>query len=357
MCYSQIASVQIKVHMRTISKNEKHPLAAKECLNAPIPFQVGTCFIQIVNDVVGMFFWLHGPGLLVWNWRSGEMLVVCHPLGGLGALPLAHLPPHLQQFRSGFDLPPGAWDFAFLSDRAFLLTSTDGNGSIELFTFGPERFEVAPPRHVVTLRLPEAKEGHAIGNFSTHSSPFLGGPITEDVPFTASQDDRIHVMTLTYGERQQRFHLFVKNSFLLSLISDKKKTLEWEDWGHAHTRFFEHNVQFQWLRYVHGQRVILPPVLPSPDSKESMMFVLDFHVLPKRLHDPAHDLPRPEHSYGWGHHVSLEPSIVEAGPLFKRDVISTLPYSVSHRRGDLRYTGFMIDDQRIIGMKVRPQAL
>ncbi|EKM51060.1 uncharacterized protein PHACADRAFT_103833 [Phanerochaete carnosa HHB-10118-sp] len=346
-------SVQIKVHIRTISKNQKHPLAAKECLTAPIPFQVGTCFIQIVGDVVGMFFWLHGPGLLVWNWRSGEMLVVCYPLGGFGALPLAHLPPHMQQFRSGFDLPPGAWDFAFLSNRAFFLTSTNGSGAIELFTFGPESVQASPPKHVATLRLPEVKEGRAIGNFSTHSSPFLGVEMTDDVPFTASQEDRVHVMTLTYGERQQRFHLFVKNSFLLSLISDTKKTLDWKDWGPKNTRFFEHNVQFQWLRYVHGQRVILPPVLPTAGADVTMMFVLDFNVHPRRRHDPARDLPVVPQSHTHDHYVSFAPSAVEGGTLFKSDVVTELPYTVSHRTGALRYTGFMIDDQRIIGMKVR----
>lgn len=205
-----------------------------------------------------MFFWLHGPGLIVWNWRTGEMLVVRQPSGVLGALPLAHQPEQLAQLRTGFDLPPGTWDFAFLSPRAFLLTSTDGSGAIELFTFKSHQAgstDVAPPKHVVSLRLPELVVGRDVRNFSTHGAPFLGGDVTRDVPFAAAQDDRIHVMSLTYGDRSPRFHLFLKNSFLLGLATAEtdapaKRVLSWEQWGPDNTRFFEHNVQFQWLRCV-----------------------------------------------------------------------------------------------------------
>lgn len=257
LSHSHLTSVQIKVHLRTISTNAKHPLAAKECLQAPIPFEVGTCFIQIVHDVVGMFFWLHGPGLLIWNWRTGNMLVVRQLPSMFAALPLAHHPHH--QFRSGFDLPPGAWDFAFLSPRAFFVTSTIGDGSIEVFSFDDRQGgEIVPPKHVASLSLPHLAVGRRVANFSTHSSPFLGGDLTENVPFAASQEDRVHVMTLTYGQRNPRFHMFLKNSFLLSLTQHEdastkqlKKTLSWEEWGPDNTRFFPHNVEFQWLRYAH----------------------------------------------------------------------------------------------------------
>ncbi len=60
-----------------MSGNKPHPRAAKPELKAPIPFQVGNSFIQIVDDIVGTFFWVHGPGLLIWNWRTGKNVVVC----------------------------------------------------------------------------------------------------------------------------------------------------------------------------------------------------------------------------------------------------------------------------------------
>ncbi|KIP07609.1 hypothetical protein PHLGIDRAFT_413636 [Phlebiopsis gigantea 11061_1 CR5-6] len=335
-----ITSVKIKVHLRTISTNAKHPSAAKACLSAPIPFQVGTCFIQIVHDVVGMFFWLHGPGLIVWNWRTGEMLVL----------------------RTGFDLPPGTWDFAFLSPRAFLLTSTDGCGAIELFTFRSRAAgaaDVAAPRHVASLRLPELVAGRDVRNFSTHGAPFLGGDVTRGVPFAAAQDDRIHVMSLTYGDRSPRFHLFLKNSFLLGLATGEedaraKRVLAWEQWGPDNTRFFEHNVQFQWLRYVHGHRVVLPPVAlesEDPEDTSSVMFVMDFQVHPKRTRDPCDDVPHADPAHTWGYQVNADASQVAVPTLFTRTVTSRLPYAISHRIGDFGYTGFMLDDARIVGLK------
>ena len=32
--------------------------------------------IQIVDDVIGAFFLVDGPGLLIWNWRTGKNVVV-----------------------------------------------------------------------------------------------------------------------------------------------------------------------------------------------------------------------------------------------------------------------------------------
>lgn len=73
-------TVTIKVHLRTISTNVRHPKAARAELTAEIQFLLGSSFIQIVDDVVGLFFWVHGPGLIIWNWITGEIIVVCYSL-------------------------------------------------------------------------------------------------------------------------------------------------------------------------------------------------------------------------------------------------------------------------------------
>lgn len=86
---------------------------------------------------------------------------------------------------------------------------------------------------------------------------------------------------------------------------------------------------------------------------EAVMTVMDFHVHPKRTHDPCEDVAHKAPDYRWGYQVSAEPSTVAASDVFRQDVISRLPYAVSRRAGDLHYTGFMMDDQRIVGMKVR----
>ncbi len=210
-----------------------------------------------------MFFWLNNPGLIIWNWRTGQQVVVCHPLFPIA---LTHLTSHLEQFRTGFDLPESTFDFAFISSRAFMITTTHGHGAIELYTFDahlPPSIEALSldgrPTHIVSLSFPEVLPGVTMRSFSTHSAPFLGGTSGQLKPFLTSQDDRIHLLSLNYGEVRRRFHLYLKNKFLLSLIpvgvgSSSQwptKILSWEEWGPRHTRIHEHRNQFQWLRHVY----------------------------------------------------------------------------------------------------------
>jgi hypothetical protein len=84
------------------------------------------------------------------------------------------------------------------------------------------------------------------------------------------------------------------------------------------------------------------------------MYVMDFNVHPKRLRDPSANLPSTKHEYDRGYQMNTVASTVVAGKLFKQDVTSMLPYAVSHRTAELRgCKGFMIDEERIVGMKVR----
>ncbi|KAL6306507.1 hypothetical protein BKA93DRAFT_729237 [Sparassis latifolia] len=324
----------LKIQFRTISTNKAHPQARSTEVRAPIPFSLGSSFVQIVDDIVGMFFWVHGPGLIIWNWMTGEILVYC----------------------IGFDLPAGTWDFAFLSNRAFMLTATAGSGSVEIFSFsGHTRSRV--PTHVAKLNLPRLKHGQEPHHFSSHSGPFVHGPIAGK-PFETAREARVHLLSLHYGQRGPQIHLFVQNKFFLSLIPENIGSGEnwacverpWESWGPANTRFMEHNVQFQWLRYVHGQRVVLPPFLPNGQNPICQLCVIDFNVHKKRINDPV-DANQPAENLGQ-YIVMCEATRVAAGDTFQADVVTYLPYSVTTRAGPYSYDGFMIDDERIIGVKV-----
>lgn len=73
---SNPADFAIKLHLRTISTNAPHPLAKQAGFSVPISWIHSNCFIQIVDDVVGMFCWVHGPALFIWNWHHAELLIV-----------------------------------------------------------------------------------------------------------------------------------------------------------------------------------------------------------------------------------------------------------------------------------------
>jgi hypothetical protein len=67
---------QIHINLRTISTNATHPQASVPVLHHDTQYAISNAFIQIVDDVVGMFLWTFGPRVIIWNWKTGNLLVV-----------------------------------------------------------------------------------------------------------------------------------------------------------------------------------------------------------------------------------------------------------------------------------------
>jgi hypothetical protein len=72
------AITDICVHLRKLSTGvvAPHPAAKVPVLCRPALGPVHGCMIQIVEDVVGMYFWMPFHSVLIWNWMTGEELVV-----------------------------------------------------------------------------------------------------------------------------------------------------------------------------------------------------------------------------------------------------------------------------------------
>jgi len=72
------AAADIRVHLRRLSAGAvaPHPAASNPVLCRRAASAVHGCMIQIVEDVVGMYFWMPFHGVLIWNWMTGEELVV-----------------------------------------------------------------------------------------------------------------------------------------------------------------------------------------------------------------------------------------------------------------------------------------
>ena len=158
-------------------------------------------------------------------------------------------------------------------------------------------------------------------------------------------------------------------------------------------------------RYVHGLKVVCPPYPSDQNTWGCVLDVFDFNVHPKKLpetenttrssnlvqatggvdrdieadtdHGRTDDLnsgtpgspssspssplstrsSTPSSSSTITHEVSYtvhtKPSFVPASDVFVSDVVSKLPYTHAVRK-DLcaMYSGFMIDDERIVGLKV-----
>ncbi|KAI0773132.1 senescence-associated protein-domain-containing protein [Trametes elegans] len=349
---NHLVGLNLAIHLRTMSTNKPHPQARVPELNAPIPFQIGSSFIQIVDDIVGVYFWVHGPGLLIWNWRTGKTVVKS----------------------VGFTLSTGAYDFAFLSNRAYMITVTTGPGSIEIYTFdgdgdvslstgahSPSLGGNPLPTKVAVLELPPTKPGQGPTRFQTHSAPFVARP-TPGRAFETSPDSRLHVMELSYGDHGRRCNLFVRNRFLLSHVPadlnsgvvSAPLTKRWEEWGPDNTRFMEMIGRFQWLRYVHAERVILPSTSMLAEARVPTMVMLDFNVHPARTDDPV---PRDQTELDGRRRCDVitfaRPVVMET--TFTVPVESRLPFQLSLVTGVLpamNYSGFMIDHEHLVGMRI-----
>jgi hypothetical protein len=84
------------------------------------------------------------------------------------------------------------------------------------------------------------------------------------------------------------------------------------------------------------------------------MRVLDFNVRPflknpSLMHSGTSDASISENR------LVTTPSRIEANAMFGEDVVTRLPYRTLSRIGPVQYSGIMIDEERLVGLKVRDQ--
>lgn len=322
----------------------------------------------------------------------------------------------MRQDRASANLPPGTWDFSFIHSRALFVTTSDGNGSLELFTFSCDRADTnadsdssSPPypqpeptslTHVATLQLPPVHPSVRVLSIGTHTGPFLA-TCPPNTPFVSSNQERIHLLTVQYahlptmeGPRTRpRVCVFVHHRtlerYLQVAVSQKgvasanaAMEVPWSEWGPMHTRILPHVGTFQWLRwvtlcvrtaskliyfvrravynrYVHGQRVVM--LLPRSNMGKSTLRVLDFNVHRAFDDDDADADTEDEDVDPLVRKSTLErvyyPTSISIPNVFVDTVESRLPYCEARRYVSGDYSGMMIDDERLVGLKVRVESL
>lgn len=317
-----------EVHLRTISSNIKHPEASSPFLRALTLSTMTSAFIQIVDDVIGMMYWMELESrITIWNWKTGQTLVDC----------------------DGDDLPSDISDFSFISNRAYMITCGTNGGSIQIFTFGENEHEII---HVASLSLPPLKSRVHLGHCGIHTGPFVARCLP-NTPFWTNQEERMYVLSVQYVQEnpdvpsaRPRFFLFFKNSTPLRYIQkyhEQRGTssfeVPWEEWGPRESRMLHHQLPYQWLRYVHGHRVVFPLLTGS-------MQVLDFNVRKTK----RHVFPLQPDSKA-SIEVVDQPSTIVSEGIFPGPVETSLAYRAC-RRDELKgFSGVMIDEQRLIGLK------
>ena len=102
--------------------------------------------------------------------------------------------------------------------------------------------------------------------------------------------------------------------------------------------------------------MVCPVLQPSGESRVE---VLDFNVHASRAPTEAEKLAAtrlgidPE-QLPEGARLVREPSVFPAGLVFAKEVVTSLPYYSVPAPGQFEpYVGYMIDEQRLLGLKVR----
>ena len=66
----------LELHVRTISTNQPHPEARIPVLCTPVLWPVTCVSMQIVDDVVGVSYCIDPLRIMIWNWKTGHLVVV-----------------------------------------------------------------------------------------------------------------------------------------------------------------------------------------------------------------------------------------------------------------------------------------
>ncbi|KAH7928596.1 hypothetical protein BV22DRAFT_1110357 [Leucogyrophana mollusca] len=340
------------IHLRTLSSNEPHPLAAVTVLQAldrdhvaPVISEPGgPVKIQVVGDYIGLLcrdIMVEGDSvgayLQVWDWKSknGYQFIL--------------------QFQDGAD------DFSFLSDDTFLLLTVDGG--IELHSFQDLR---QPPQVTGRYALPGLMKDwvYSYAFMSGNPTPGSTFPFFDGAPYRPPQifhprmEDQLLVFFVAVSRESNEadthsFVFFIHRSTLFNLqkivhqhnpdLDVTKAPVPWPAWGPNYTRWFTQRETTDWQHSIYGHRTIEtinddPSYLSQEPRK---LRIRDFNPHLARGH-------RSESGEGdWGRTIVSAPTTTLRRP-FVEPLGSGLPYRETISKEKFDVTEAMMDGCRIL---------
>lgn len=232
------------------------------------------------------------------------------------------------------------------------------------------------------LHFPPLVENISLQYFYCRAEPkpkgpgFVATPFPSNRPFHDKAEDAIVVFNMAYDfswTRRDWLILIVHRRALLAHIPAAHRAcapfsptpeptpavveVPWSAWGPPATRLFSGDpMTIHCVETTAGQRaVMLEDKMPSP------IIVRDFNPYAVRAARTLASASELLQQGGWskqlpnGNQMNLkeDDSVLIGGSIFKEDMRSSLPYVEIVTRDVYDYDGVMIDDQRILGFKVR----
>ncbi|KAH9939181.1 hypothetical protein B0H21DRAFT_757168 [Amylocystis lapponica] len=346
----------IEIHLLQLSTGQYHPLASQAVLLVPdLPFIPGRCgvSIEIVGDTLGILFnlgWLlDAPYRAVFhtfNWKSGKERQFRYA-------------PHGGQFYNAF---------AFLSADVIVLPDLSNN-TLELCRLRDDNEPgLLPLCTMCVLQLPSLSDSSILYRMWCRSEPNPMGSTTRygsdgEHPFRSNAADAIVAFSLYilhHDGESHSFSLIVHRSALLAQVPgdvsasgsprSQPPVVLWDHWGPPVCRWFDtRDIVTRWITTTCGQRyVVTMRHLPA------FISVLDFNQKAIRRRPQEEQLGTRESRSGNGVCARLAVDRLWS-PVFKDIVHSCLPYIVTTTAQKYDYECVLIDEERLIGLKLDGQ--
>ena len=279
--------------------------------------------------------------------------------------------------------PTGTYiDFAVLSQDTIVIPNLSQN-TVEATKIVMDSDGTPRLMPLCMFHLPPLTLGASLSTLYSHAepNPTMSGPVTtsspSDRPFHDKTENAIiifdtsynnpfgwHWLTFIVHRRALLAHIPAAHRTCVPLCSAPEPiptpvNVPWSAWGPAATRWFEgERTATAWIMRTAGQRVVA--LEEGPEGTSTSIIVRDFNPYAVRAARALAAVSGQLQQGNWskrlpnGNRMTLHvgDSVLDAGFIFEEDVRSSLPYVEVTTEREYHYKRAMIDDQRILGLKV-----
>ena len=386
----------LEIRLSSFSTGQPHPLAERPIIfitSERLPLEHCNVLIEIVGDFLALlitFPWEryeHEEIFFLVRWKKGETYYVSDIT--THSSPIACIVTSYAQF------PSSEWRayacFNFLSEDTLVISNLIQN-TLDIVKIVIQSNDIPCLAHLCALNLPSLTRHASVVCLGCRAEPNpigsgpLAIPAPSNRPFRDKVEDAIIMFSVLTEDLQihpgqpnfvetRSFAFVVHRRALLDHIPAAHRAcapfcsipasepppeavrLPWEAWGTSATRWFEGNpAPMRWITTTAGQRAVM-----TKDGASTPIIVRDFNTYAVRSArtraaasghlqqhcDWSEELPNGNHMV-----LKVDDNVIAAGSVFKDDVRSSLPYVEIVTRADYRYGGILIDEERILGLKV-----